>query len=362
MLWAGAQNTVFEDFIADTGAKRVPLAMNFRCAPRLVTLLNHLTEHLLDKTDFATPSPKWQADQGECSVWIFENPNDEMQVLFQEIHNWVNTDGLNPRDICILVKQQLSKYAGEMIEYFKNNGIKARDENKFQEMLTQEICVFIINSLYAIYDLKNSSARQIAFDFLSNLHTELEDHQLLKLDGVLSRFIKKIRKDFSVTALTEDHIKAVIARIIAVGDKDRIKASFPNYRNSGVLDSYIKDLEDELIKNFSGSNDIISALDMIVGKDTMPVMTIHKSKGLEYHTVIFIGLEDGAFWSFQRQPDEDKCAFFVALSRAKERVIFTFSKQREGRFGIERQTIRNIKVLFDELQKSGIVNMIERKP
>lgn len=362
MLWAGAQNTVFEDFIVDAGAKRVSLAMNFRCAPRLVALLNHLTEHLLDKTDFATPSPKWQADQGECSVLIFENPNDEMQVLFQEIHNWVNTDGLNPRDICILVKQQLSKYAGDMIEYFNNNGIKARDENKFQDMLTQEICVFIINSLYAIYDLKNSSARQIAFDFLSNLHTELEDHQLLKLDGVLSRFIKKIRKDYSVTALTEDNIKAVIAKIIAIGDKDRIKASFPNYRNSGVLDSYIKDLEDELIKNFSGSNDIISALDMIVGKDTMPVMTIHKSKGLEYHTVIFIGLEDGAFWSFQRQPDEDKCAFFVALSRAKERVIFTFSKQREGRFGIERQTIKNIKVLFEELQKSGIVNMIERKP
>jgi DNA helicase II / ATP-dependent DNA helicase PcrA len=51
-------------------------------------------------------------------------------------------------------------------------------------------------------------------------------------------------------------------------------------------------------------------------------MTIHKSKGLEYHTIIFIGLEDGAFWTFQRQPDEDKCAFFVALSRAKERVIF----------------------------------------
>lgn len=49
MLWAGAQDTVFDDFITDTGATRVPLTMNFRCAPRLVTLLNHLTEHLLGK-------------------------------------------------------------------------------------------------------------------------------------------------------------------------------------------------------------------------------------------------------------------------------------------------------------------------
>jgi hypothetical protein len=34
----------------------------------------------------------------------------------------------------------------------------------------------------------------------------------------------------------------------------------------------------------------------------------------------------------------------------------------EGRFGIERQTITNIKVLLEELEKSGIVNMIERRP
>jgi ATP-dependent DNA helicase UvrD/PcrA len=65
--------------------------------------------------------------------------------------------------------------------------------------------------------------------------------------------------------------------------------------------------------------------------DSIPVMTIHKSKGLEYHTVIFLGLEDSAFWSFRAQSHEDKCAFFVAFSRAKRRVFFTFCKQRSAR-------------------------------
>ncbi|PPL02280.1 UvrD-helicase domain-containing protein [Parapedobacter indicus] len=363
MLWAGAQNTIFEDFISDTGATRVPLTMNFRCAPRLVALLNHLTEHLLAKTDFATPSHKWHPDQGECSVWIFENPKDEMQTLFQDVHNWVTVDGLNPKDICILVKQQLSTYAGSLIDYFNQNGIKARDESKFQDMLTQEVCVFIINTMYAIFDLKNSAARQIAFGFLSNLHTELEDHQLLKLESVLSRFIKKIRKDYSASPLTKDGIKAVITEIIAFAGKDRIKASFSGYKNSAVLDLYIKEVENELINNYTTSKDIISALDMLIGKDTIPVMTIHKSKGLEYHTVIFIGLEDGAFWTFQQQEDEDKCAFFVALSRAKERVVFTFSKQREDKYGrMRNQSINNIEILFQELEKSGVVNIIERRP
>jgi ATP-dependent exoDNAse (exonuclease V) beta subunit len=33
-------------------------------------------------------------------------------------------------------------------------------------------------------------------------------------------------------------------------------------------------------------------------------MTIHKSKGLEYHTVIFVGLDDGAWWSFKKDEYE----------------------------------------------------------
>lgn len=360
MLWAGAHNTIFEDFIADTGAKRIPLTMNFRCAPRLVTLLNHLTEHLLGKMDFATPSPKWKPDQGECSVWVFENPDNEMQLLFQEVHKWVTIDGINPREICILVKQQLSRYAGHLIEYFNQNGITTRDENKYQGILTEEISSFIINILYSIFDYKNTAAKQAAFDFLSNLHTELENHQLLKLESIFSKFIKRIRKDYIASPLSEDAIKGIIDEIIALAERDRIKANFPKYKNSVVLDLYIKEVQDELINNYTSFDNMIATLDILVGKDTIPVMTIHKSKGLEYHTVIFIGLEDGAFWTFQQQEDEDKCAFFVALSRAKERVIFTFSKKRQGRLGMQHQTITNIKVIFDELEKSGVVNVLEK--
>ncbi|MPT35257.1 MAG: ATP-dependent helicase, partial [Flavobacterium sp.] len=137
---------------------------------------------------------------------------------------------------------------------------------------------------------------------------------------------------------------------------------FPSYRNPTELNRIITSLKEELIKDYKTANDMILALDMLVGKDTIPVMTIHKSKGLEYHTVIFIGLEDGAFWSFERQPDEDKCAFFVALSRAKERVIFTFSKERVDKYGRTRvQSAKNIEIILLELQNSGIVEIKERK-
>ncbi|KQR67335.1 UvrD-helicase domain-containing protein [Pedobacter sp. Leaf176] len=361
MMWAGARETVFEDFITDVNATRIPLNMNFRCAPRLVTLLNHLTQHLLGKNDFATPSPKWQAEQGECYVWVFENPESEMQILLQEVKKWITTDGINPREICILVKQQLEQYTGDLIAYFNQNGTKARDENKLQDMLTQEISIYIINILYSIFQNKSHETKQTAFSFLTNLHTELEDGQLLKLEVALASFIKKMKDKCKNTTCNKEQINTLIDEIIDFADKDRIIASFSSYRNPTELNRITTLLKEELIKYYNTVNNMILALDMLVGKDTIPVMTIHKSKGLEYHTVIFIGLEDGAFWSFERQPDEDKCAFFVALSRAKERVVFTFSKQRVGRFGLQNQSITKIKVILEELQKSGIVTMIERK-
>ncbi|MEJ5049364.1 ATP-dependent helicase [Chryseobacterium culicis] len=362
MMWAGARKTVFDDFTKNTRAFRVPLTMNFRCAPRLVHLLNYLTEHLLGKTDFARPSPKWHPDQGECFVWTFENPNVEMEVLFQDVSKWVKNDGLDPRDICILIKQNLESYAGKLIEYFNTNGINARDESKFQDILTKEVCLYIINAFYLIFNRKDFEAKKQVFDFISNIRIEIEDEQLLKLENELMKFIKEARKKYGGANLNDDSIKTLISEIIIFANEDRILAYYPEYRNLKELTTSINNVQDELIKNYAISSNIIAALDMLVGKDTIPVMTIHKSKGLEYHTVIFIGLEDGAFWNFQRQPDEDKCAFFVALSRAKERVVFTFSSIREnGRFGMQPQTYKNIRVLFQELQNSGIVKMTRRK-
>lgn len=360
MLWAGAQHSIFDDFIMDTNAVRTPLAMNFRCAPRLVTLLNYLSENLLGKTDFAIPSSKWKPDQGDCSIWVFNNPIDEMHELFSEVFKWVTVDGINPREICILVKQQLSQYAGNLIDYFNQNSLKTRDENKFQDILTDDLSIFIVDMLYIIFDKNNHTARGKSFSFLSNIHTELDEQQLLVLESRLSRFIKDMRVEYVISDLADDAIKLMVSKVVGFADINRLRSYYPNYKNIVFLESVINNLQDELIENYKITSSLLPALDMLVGKDTIPVMTIHKSKGLEYQSVIFIGLEDGAFWSFQKQPDEDKCSFFVALSRAKERVIFTFSHQREGKYGMTQQSIKNISVIIEQLQNSRVVSIVKK--
>ena len=100
---------------------------------------------------------------------------------------------------------------------------------------------------------------------------------------------------------------------------------------------------------------LADALDDFVGINTIPIMTMHKSKGLEYHTVVFVGLEDSALFSYAREPTEEMCGFFVALSRAKQRVVFTFSAVRPNRYDrITAQSRREIRRLYDLLAEAGI--------
>jgi DNA helicase-2/ATP-dependent DNA helicase PcrA len=300
-------------------------------------------------------SGKWDGDKGEAYVWIYENQQKETEHLFREVKGWIENNALKPRDICILVKQQLTVYAGEIIDYFNVNGIKARDENQLQDLLSDDLIVFILNTITLLSNKKSLDEKTQALNFLINTSSVYEDTEIVKLENNFNKFIQELSKK---SLESKDLVKAIINYVSI----DRIKANFPNYRNPKFLKDMLKQLSESLEKYKIESENIYEAVQKLLGKDSVPVMTIHKSKGLEYNTIIFVGLEDGAFWSFEKQPDEDKCAFFVALSRAEERVAFTFSKTRADKYGqIRNQGIDKIKVIFEELKNSKVVEFKQIK-
>ena len=87
-------------------------------------------------------------------------------------------------------------------------------------------------------------------------------------------------------------------------------------------------------------------IDGVEGKGQIKLMTIHKSKGLEYHTVIFVGLHQNAFFGYRRNREEETNAFFVALSRTRERVYFTRS--------VESGQVHEIRVLIDLMDHAEV--------
>ena len=67
--------------------------------------------------------------------------------------------------------------------------------------------------------------------------------------------------------------------------------------------------------------------------DALHLMTVHSSKGLEFHTVFITGLEDGLFphQNSQREDgglDEERRLMYVAITRARRRLYLSFAQSR----------------------------------
>ena len=61
-------------------------------------------------------------------------------------------------------------------------------------------------------------------------------------------------------------------------------------------------------------------------------MTVHASKGLEFDAVFVTGLEQGLFPSIRedadRDQEEERRLFYVAVTRAKKRLFLSYARER----------------------------------
>jgi superfamily I DNA/RNA helicase len=152
----------------------------------------------------------------------------------------------------------------------------------------------------------------------------------------------------------------LINNIINYFGLKEIKDFYLQYQNGSYLDEIKQKLIDLLWLEYKNQYNWEKAIKSFEGEYSIPVMTIHKSKGLEFDTVFFLGLEDNPFFSYSTQKQEDTCAFFVAISRAKRNLYITTSMERNT---LERnngqQSITQIKPFYDALRKSEVVKFFE---
>jgi len=95
------------------------------------------------------------------------------------------------------------------------------------------------------------------------------------------------------------------------------------------------------------------------GSDALQLMTVHAAKGLEFHTVLISGLEEGLFphENSLNQDDgleEERRLMYVALTRARRRLYLTFAQSRM----LHGQTRYNIASRFLSEIPEGLVQRI----
>lgn len=130
-----------------------------------------------------------------------------------------------------------------------------------------------------------------------NLYDKVQNRIYAKADQVNRQLTKGFNKEI---------LHSLLADLMEFFDIARIRAKFPAYRQRNYLENLLTKFEnllgDELV---AANGDGEMAIENFRGFHSVPIMTIHKSKGIEYSSAYFIGLEDSAFWNFRRQPEED---------------------------------------------------------
>ena len=332
--------------------------MNHRSAPRLVALQKAMYESLKEKATEVCASGNWAEDDGNIALFIADNEQLEAAAVSKDILLKIS-NGVEPHDICILCKQKPQDYASAIIEELEKHGVRARIETGYQDLIKEPIVDLFIKFMICADSRKHPNE----WTFIEELLVELwgisgmrENDTFDEMQRKLSAVVNVVKKNIQQKLDTEQW-HSTLNSIIDFFGIGNIKAKFPAYKQGTYFMNVINQFESLFFEEYVAAHGVWNlAIENFRGDHSVPIMTIHKSKGLEYNAVYFIGLEDSAFWNFRNQPDEDRCTFFVALSRAKASVTFTFCKKRTG-MKCPMQRHNAINEFFDLLQRPGIAEV-----
>jgi superfamily I DNA/RNA helicase len=261
---------------------------------------------------------------------------------------------LGPRDFAIIVRQRADEYTAELAPAFAERGIPIRNEARrigtvaLQDLLPEDICQHLVQLLRIATSDRAGKRWSECLRATASLRgiTDDDDAGQGRLSRQLQEFCQKFLKAHPNPPESEADAKAIVDELLGFVGRERLIAAHASYRQGTRFAGLVAAAVTHLTESSDSASDWAGALDEFEGLNALPLMTIHKSKGLEYHTIMFVGLDDSAWWSYDEDAVEATAGFFVAFTRAKQRVVFTYCQARGNRVMIN--------ALYDLLRQAGI--------
>ncbi len=323
MGWAGALEGIFLAFAQDFSAIPLNLYRNFRSVPGLLRVQNEIIK-VIDSGS-VMPDDQLKGDPGEIQSAQFATSGDEAFYLANTIKSWIETEGLEPSEIAILVSKQLHLYAQELMEALTERGVPFRNEQEMQDITVEPAARLIVDYLSCLYGKREPKAW---IRLMNQLQPFADENEQSEFRRSLDNFIKKQRKLISAKATTQRQESwwtsaTLFLRHIGI---ETVAALSPDYESKERLREVIKGTKNHIKDLVLITSTLQEALERFSDDQSVRILTIHKSKGLEFDSVVMMAIENEIFWG---DHDENRCAFFVGVSRAKRRLVLTHAALRK---------------------------------
>lgn len=324
MGWAGALDGIFSTFAADFNAVPLNMYRNFRSKPKLLRLQNEIIR-VLDASS-VMPEEQLVGNEGEVFGWRFEDSQKEADYLANLIVAWVRKELVPLPEVAILVSKQLDLYADRLMAALEAHGIPYRNEHQLQDLTAEPAARLVVDYLACLYGEREPKAWM---RLISQLMPFAGDEIQSGAQRDVLKVLKQQREKTAIASIVGDPYadwwESVREFLNYVG-RETLVALSPDYESVERLRAVILSTKQRIEEHLKIEPDLPKALQRLSDDQAVRILTIHKSKGLEFDSVIMLAVEEEIFFGDQ---DANRCAFFVGVSRAKRRLVLTHADQRE---------------------------------
>lgn len=315
MGWAGALEGIFLRFAKDFNAVGVNLYQNFRSLPRLRKMQNRMVAAL--EPSAALDDADIEGNGGEIHVKHFEDSYKEAVDIADSIQQWLEVEGVAHSEIAILVPKQPELYCELLMAELQSRDIPYRNENDLQDLSAEPIARLIVDFLAVVFGDREPDSYARLMTTVGLTFLDEDDRRHFEWQQFLDGH-RKARPQPDGANI--DHVKGLVSSLLKQLGVEFVRGLAAEYEQEPFLKAKIEETVTRISHLWKESDDLMQALSRFSEDRALRILTIHKSKGLEFDSVVILGVEAEAFWG---KVDDERAAFFVGISRAKRRLVLT---------------------------------------
>jgi DNA helicase-2/ATP-dependent DNA helicase PcrA len=368
-----------EDF---DDATVIKLEQNYRCKGNIIRASNAVISNNYSQFE----KEAWTTKNNGEPVIICESEDEysEAEYIAREIENLVQFGDYNYNDVAILYRSSHQsrvledEFIKKQIPYNIIGGLGFYDRKEIKDIISYLKVAINPQDTIALKRIVSTPKRGIGAKTIEKMITHAQEHvpkfNLLtfgqdeeslglfdvmkdasQVDGIGKKTARKIKKfhneieEFIAIAQSDLSLPQMVERILKksgywamleLDDSETAQNRIDNLNEFLILTkNYYQKKKTREIEDFLRDLRLLSDQDDLEESNQVKMMTVHAAKGLEFPAVFVIGLEEEVFPHYRNMTsgdiedlEEERRLFYVAMTRAGERLFLTYSKQRK-KFG-----------------------------
>ena len=342
------------------GTKIIKLEQNYRCTGNILKAANSV----ISNNEVKYKKELWtQNEEGNLpKVYQAEDEYDEARYIVEQIEHLKREEYYKYNDFAVLYRMNTQSRAiedilrRENIPYKIIGGLKFYERKEIKDIIAYLRLIQNTNDNLSLRRIINEPKRGIGKTSLDKIETisnetgipmyeiikranefglnrvflnsrefinVIEELRNKKDDMNISDLIKEIlRKSGYTKALEDENTKEAENRIENLDEFLTVAIEFEEEEAENGLSQFLEGI--------TLSSDID---DLDEDADYVTLMTLHSAKGLEFPVVFLVGMEEGIFPGYKsisepKELEEERRLCYVGITRAKEYLFLTCSRQR----------------------------------